>query len=776
MLVFLLLLSGGYSTLRSNKIIVLFTVLGMAPFLFHYCVQSMSDDAFPYEVLERSLTIQAVSGSDVFSWGTKTTFLIVDNNSCAESEGCFSWQDKKIQLNDYQEGVYVKGCSYKAKVRLKPPIGLSNPGGFDYEHWLFSKKIWAVGYVKGEVTPLSCNLSVGWFDRLQEKLASQAQGESLRQVRSLGLVKALLFGNKSGIVEQDKDLLSSSGLIHLFVISGLHVGLLFGVLLIFSRLSLLGCQAILGSKLSWFAGVLSEILTVACVWWYVTEIALPVSAVRAAIFISIWRAVRVFSYQTTIWQVLGGSFWLILAMWPEQVVSLGFWMSFLAIVGLILPFWGRGRGNNGTELKSSWLKRFFLTLRRYFWTLLKLQLSVSFILLPVLIWMQGAPVSLAALWNLLLIPLFSVFVVPSLVVACVIFWWSESVALWLFKLLGSLLVGILDCVSDSVQWLNHMNLDLNYYHPSVAVFVFAVCALMPLGLVYRAFGVLAVVFIILLGRDESAHFEVWFLDVGQAQSVVITRDRRAMIYDVGFKFGNFNASDAVVIPFLGHKQVKVVDHVFISHSDSDHSGGLEALLDSRYRPDTLHANYQSDLLSLLGGQVKSCSYGDGLSWQGSRIEVLWPNPQSKLHNELMSNNDTSCVIRLEYGNHSLLLVGDISVKVEKELIAMAKKGDVRLSSDILSMPHHGSKSSSSMAFIQEVSPSWVVASSGALNRYGHPSKVVVERYRNAGVEVLNTAVSGAIRFDLENQDGLSPPLMWRTLKESYWTTNRKIGL
>ena len=224
-------------------------------------------------------------------------------------------------------------------------------------------------------------------------------------------------------------------------------------------------------------------------------------------------------------------------------------------------------------------------------------------------------------------------------------------------------------------------------------------------------------------------------DVGQGLSVLIQRNSKAILYDTGAAYpSGFTMANAVILPYLQHTGVEQLDKMIISHSDNDHAGGLNELQESIVINELFYNGKQSPKNTV-------CLQGKSFFWQNLHFKMLWPK------NIVSKENDDSCVLLISDGKHSVLLTGDISKKIETALLQEYPK----LSTDILIVPHHGSKTSSSDLFITTLQPSFAVASAGYINRWHMPVTEVVQRYKQHNVKLLNTAKSGQIIFTMSDQ-------------------------
>ena len=245
---------------------------------------------------------------------------------------------------------------------------------------------------------------------------------------------------------------------------------------------------------------------------------------------------------------------------------------------------------------------------------------------------------------------------------------------------------------------------------------------------------------------RNGALQVWFFDVGQGQSVLLQTASHRLLYDAGAAWsGGFDAGERVVLPALKQLQVEALDALVISHADQDHAGGaaaIEAALPVQQR---------------WGSGGEACQLGIGWRWDGVDFAFLHPAGGR------WSDNNSSCVLQVRTAHgRSLLLTGDIEADVESLLLQQGLSAQ-----DLISVPHHGSGSSSSAAFVEALRPQLAVVSAGYQNRWGHPLDEVVQRYRHSGTRLWSTAEQGAIRVELGDE---LKAFSWRQDQPRLWRT------
>jgi competence protein ComEC len=251
-------------------------------------------------------------------------------------------------------------------------------------------------------------------------------------------------------------------------------------------------------------------------------------------------------------------------------------------------------------------------------------------------------------------------------------------------------------------------------------------------------------------------FQAWVLDVGQGLSVVVRTHGHALVYDTGARYpSEFDLGEAVVLPSLHALGIEELDVLMISHADNDHAGGAAAV--AAAFPQARRYAGEVERMPL---PMEPCQAGQAWQWDGVRFRVLNPataQPGGK-------DNDRSCVLLVEGNGGRLLLTGDISQLVEPRVAAALGAGPP----PVLQVPHHGSRTSSSQGFIGALHPALAVVSAGWRNRFGHPRPEVLQRYREAGVPVLNTATGGAIQIDFPADAEARVTATWRQRQSRYW--------
>jgi competence protein ComEC len=232
--------------------------------------------------------------------------------------------------------------------------------------------------------------------------------------------------------------------------------------------------------------------------------------------------------------------------------------------------------------------------------------------------------------------------------------------------------------------------------------------------------------------------EAWItaLDVGQGLAVVVRTATHTLVYDAGPAFGpDADSGGRILVPELRAAGARDIDLMVLSHEDTDHIGGALSVLESVEVQGLASSLPQGHALNALVAAPRRCLAGESWDWDGVRLAFLHPRPDDVS----VRRNNQSCVMRIEAGGAAMLLTGDVERLAELSLL---HHQEVR--AEVMLVPHHGSRTSSSAEFIQAVAPRWAIVAVGYRNRFGHPNAEVLERYTSIGTSIFRTDRDGAI--------------------------------
>jgi competence protein ComEC len=277
-------------------------------------------------------------------------------------------------------------------------------------------------------------------------------------------------------------------------------------------------------------------------------------------------------------------------------------------------------------------------------------------------------------------------------------------------------------------------------------FAGAVWVLAPRGVPGRGCGLALMMPAFLLPPGAPLPGEAWItaFDVGQGLAVVVRTATRTLLYDAGPAFGpEADSGGRILVPELRAAGARGVDLMVLSHEDMDHIGGALSVLESLEVQGLASSLPQAHALNALVPAPRRCLAGESWDWDGVRFTFLHPRQDDAP----VRRNNLSCVMRIEAGGASILLTGDIERLAELSLLHHPE-----MKSEVMLVPHHGSRTSSSAEFIQAVAPRWAIVAAGYRNRFGHPNAEVLARYAAAGTSIFRTDRDGAIHVLLKSAE------------------------
>ncbi|WP_047526943.1 DNA internalization-related competence protein ComEC/Rec2 [Pseudomonas sp. 11/12A] len=597
------------------------------------------------------------------------------------------------------------GERWRVAVKLKRPAGLLNPHAFDYDAWLLAQRIGATGTVKdGE---LLSEARWAWRDAIRQRLqAVDAQGRT-------GVLTALVLGDGSGLSRQDWQVLQDTGTVHLLVISGQHIGLLAGV--VYLLIAGLARYGLWPNRLPWLPWACGLAFAAALGYGLLAGFEVPVR--RACLMIGLVLLWRLRFRHLGAWWPLLLALNGVLLLDPLASLQPGFWLSFAAVAVLIFTFSGR---------LGPW---------RWWQTWTRAQWLIAIGLGPLLL-VLGLPISLSGpLVNLLAVPWISLLVLPPALLGTLLLpvpYVGEGL-LWLAG-------GLIDWLFRGLAWM--AGLVPAWVPAAIPLWVWGLGALgaflllLPRGVPLRPLGWPLLLLLIFPPRSEIPEgvADIWQLDVGQGLAILVRTRHHTLLYDTGPRFGDNDLGERVVLPTLRKLGVDGIDLMLISHAHADHAGGARAVAQGLPVKHVLGGE-PADLPN--EWQAAGCESGRRWTWDGVNFE-LWQWAHAR------ESNPKSCVLQIEASGERMLLTGDIDMAAERALL----ESPLAIPTDWLQSPHHGSRSSSSMALLDRLRPKAVLISRGQGNSFGHPHPTVLARYQKYGMAIYDSADQGAIHLQL----------------------------
>ncbi len=754
------LIKKSTQSLRPKRPLVLLAV---------WCLLALAIlDRFPHSFLHPKISpdLQPLVGQ-------KTTLEGIVTEAVERTEfGARVVVDGKILLSFPFVPDLERGDRVRFQTRLKLPKRYQNPGAFDYRRYLERQGILLTGFVgesgKMEILVRSHPRGVT-IDRLRKGITGLLR-RSLPPSEA-GFLNALLVGDRSGIDPEIWDHFQRTGTVHLIAISGQHLGI---VGLVFFALFLWILKRSERLMLTLSVKKTSLLLSLIPVIFYTRLAGSPPSAQRAMI-LAVFIALVPFVRREVDWlSALAVAAIGISLFDPSAPFSASFQLSFLAVLGI---FFFRRKGGGMSEgfgeqggdppqvggqtrakpgdIPPPSLHKIFNYLRQAFW----MTLGATLFTAPLVAY-QFHRISLSGiitnLWAIPFVGFLLIFAFGSLFISLIfppigsplIFLLGKTTALFLFAI----------ALSSRFSWvISFYPTETEFFLSMTAVFLLAFLLVRPQRwrMALAGIALLGGIWILFSVWPVEKSLEVTFLDVGQGDSaLLVTPSGKTLLIDAGgflipgAEPPRFDMGREVVVPYLKRRGIKKIDAILLSHPHPDHYGGLAEVVrtfpigEFWWNGQTFPHESFDELLRLLQekGTTKTLlREGDHFTWEGIGVEVFYPREVLRSRNI----NDNSLVVRLSQGEARFLFTGDIE-KVGEETLSVFQKGEI--AATVLKIPHHASRTSSSVPFIDAVRPEYAVASLGDGNPFGFPHPGILEKYERRNVKVFRTDRHGAITF------------------------------
>ena len=628
------------------------------------------------------------------------------------------------------------GERWRLVVRLKRPHGTVNPHGFDVEAWMLESGLRATGYVRTDARNAMLDAFASrpsdYVQRARERVRSRIL-DALLDARYAGVIVALTIGEQRAIPESQWRVFNRTGIGHLISISGLHVtvfaSIAGGLALALARRSVALTTLVPARRIAAAVGM-------GFAFGYVLLAGAQVPAVRTLLMLAVAAIGIIVARPGSASLVWLWALAVVLVWDPWAGLTPGFWLSFGA-VGILL-YAGVGR------LTSASPPAFAARTLRALKEAGHAQTVVTIALVPGTLALFQQVSLVSPLANAFAIPVVTFAVVPLALTAIVLpidLLWKAAHGVFALLMIPLEQLAAL----PEAAWQQHAPADWTIVVALAGVLLLAA----PRGVPGRLLGAIALLplFVVRPLPPAPGTFRMTVLDVGQGLAVVVETHGHALLYDTGPRYtDDADAGGRIVAPYLRAAGIERLSGLIITHQDIDHSGGalsvmqvvpVQWLASSLPAEHAIVARRNAD-----GGMALRCEAGQRWAWDDVRFEMLQPTIDDYALPRLKPN-DLSCVVRIESDYGSALLTGDLEARGELELV---RRDPESLKSDVLVVPHHGSRTSSTPAFIAAVAPRVAVFTPGYRNRFGHPRPDIVARYTSAGIQTYRTDYDGALSF------------------------------
>ncbi len=619
-----------------------------------------------------------------------------------------------------------------------------NPGDFDLRKYLFLNEIYAKMYLEDQVDIQILGKEGNFFltDLIYplRKLISKNFTTYIGG-KEASFLKGILIGDRSEIPFELKESFINAGVMHILAVSGLHVGMITAiifVLLSFFRFSRKIC--IIGTSL---------ILV-----FYIFLTGHPPSVVRASVMAIIILMSFLLERKVDVFNSLAVAAIILLFIDAKQLFEPGFQLSFIAVIAIVALY---PKIHSVLYLAPEVLQK--SSIIKFFSGLAAVSFAAAIGTIPFTSYYFGKISIIGFAANLIIVPMTGIILALGIITS--IFAFISNWAADIFAQTTKASAGFLLYFVSYFGNLKYSHIFANFNFLSGVIFYVIIGFIFTLrnGIIVKrfifAFLIVAngLIFYSLLFEKEE-NFKVTFLDVGQGDAIFIEfPDGKNMLVDAGPRTFYRDAGERFIKQFLNKKGIRKIDYILNTHPHYDHLGGIPSLLRKfkvgtiidagSYEKTNIFAEYKF-LIDSLDIKYRVVKQGSIIQASDlSRIYVLHPAGEFD-STQTHDLNDQSIVLKIVYKETSLMLTGDIERKSEIEILNQYSDF---LKTDILKNAHHGSKTSNTEEFLDQVAPEYALISAGFNNKFNHPSDIVLERLNDKNIKIHRTDLSGAALFE-----------------------------
>jgi len=754
----------GWHFIQSIPVLILFTLLGCTilsalifrhQFLFflypaiaitgilqiHLALNTFPDNHLLLQNFENYQAVEGWIEEAQYRRNGKNRYLLQCNFIYTDS--------KKVEVQGtiyLFQGKFEYRLKYGDRIRLstriqKPPLP-GNPGEFNFRKYLQLKDIHFQAVIKEETCQILSGqdgnpLQKEFFVPIQNFIRSEIEKHIPNPASAV--VKALLLGERQDVERSILQQFQRTGIVHVLAISGLHVGFILMLFLLF--FGLIG--------LSYNKRILFSLFFL---FLFIALVNFKAPVLRAGIMAALYFAAQAGQKKVSSLNIIGVAGLVILFFSPQQLLMPGFQFSFAAVGGILYAypkFKTTALFRTRSHLINKWIMQPFMV-----------SLAAVLATVPLTWYYYGTLQTGAVFINVLLIPLIGGFVIIG----------------FIFILIASLGLGISAGIGQLIYFYFMGILKLNAFCAQIPFVQFTlvkpslISLLLIILFIFFLFNlqkklwlpaVFLLTFLFILNSTTSNHLRISFVNVGQGDAAIVEfPNGKVMVVDGGDRKFTFDSGDRYLIPLLNYYGIKKIDYLIGTHAHSDHFGGLISII-KKFPVDTLilsrypgKSKLYQKFLSTAQFKNVPVSYKERgqeiLIGQNYRIYVLHPFGSYVQANTFSGNevNNSSLVLKVCYGDCSFLLTGDLEQNAEKDLLGFKSI----LNSDVLKAGHHGSKTSTSADFLDLVQPNYSVISVGKRNKFFHPSRLTMQRLKQNAAHPLRTDRFGALVFESDGKE------------------------
>ncbi|OEF96249.1 DNA internalization-related competence protein ComEC/Rec2 [Desulfuribacillus alkaliarsenatis] len=639
----------------------------------------------------------------------------------------------------------IPGMVIDATGQYRAPSLKRNPGGFDEQRYF-----WLQGWDGKLITEYNQIEVIGTHEGVQYKLRGFVYNtkvyyqniiNSYMENREFAIVNALVLGDRGYIDFDTRDQIRNLGLAHLFALSGLHVGIIIVVMIFFA------------DRLLFITRERAYVILLVLLPVYAILTGASPSVVRAVIMAMLMLIALLINKKGDVYTNLILAAFVIILFEPKLLLAAGFQLTFIITAGIVLFMPIIDYMLRKAHLSWPWLRNF-----------VAITISAQILAFPLLVYYFQEFAWSVFISQFFILPIISFLILPAGIMLLMFGWIHPALTVipgYILKHSASLMLSITDGFEFATRFVSSF--------PEISIWwvliYFAGTVFMGYLLYYKRYHVKAIVinslFLIVViayvffPKLPTGELHITLIDVGQGDAIHIEtpKGKHILIDGGGIPGSNYDIGKHVVLPYLNAIGVRHLDIVFLSHADYDHIQGLFAVLVEHsvgsliYGYDDPRPIFQElkQLAERSGVELYQVTEGDKIIVDDIVFEILYPKINKSV---LSSPNETSMVKLLTYYDVKVLFTGDI--EAETEMLLYDTLYDLQV--DILKVAHHGSRTSSTELFLQQVSPEYAAISVGKYNRFGHPNQQVLDNLHNIGAEIYRTDEQGAIHFQVSQND------------------------
>lgn len=589
-------------------------------------------------------------------------------------------------LEYFQNNLKI-GITLKIYGKESPLLNNTIPNTFNYKKYLYNNHIYY-------------NFLISKIDIINKKvdIISNIKNIIRDRIKLLGdnpYLNAFILGDKTSIDSDTYSKIKNNGVSHLFALSGMHLSLIYILL-----------EKIL-SKIKY-----KKVIIYPFILFYLMITGFSVSFTRAIIFLFLLELNKKLKLDISRIKVLLIIAFIIILINPFVIYNVGFWYTFIITFSLLYT-------SSKLKNKSKFKQTILVSVITFLFSL------------PINIYLNYEVNLISIISNIILVPLVSMVVFPLALITFVF-----SFLMPLFNIVIFILEGL-----NNILAIIKINIIFGKIN-ILEIIIYYILLIFLIELKNKKNLIILIIFLLFLYNKNlfNLSYNVYFLDVGQGDSALFVApfNKEVILIDTGGKVGGKkDFSKDNIILFLKSLRIRKIDLLIVTHGDYDHLGNAIFIGNSiPYKKVLLNKNSKTEEEQKLIDKFKEIA-----SYKSKTMKVNFLN--DKIYD---NENDSSIVTKINIYNHTFLLMGDASIKVEEELISKYDLGSI----DFLKVGHHGSKTSSSISFINDIKPKYALISVGRNNRYGHPNKEVLDNLNSSNI--YRTDLNGTIKIKL-NKNG-----------------------